>query len=205
MTQTDFTQNVIAMKNAGVKVLFIDQMAENYASALLKDLVQQNFHPIVVLGAATYSHASFRPPAVLAAVNGSYLDQNASLYLGEDQPSIPAVGTFLHWVECGLTGVHARSVHPVRMELGTALRPGPEERGLRSEPGIDPAGRCPRSPRYNGGNIVTTSNPVARTTSQLLSDRPSGQRSVAAAGRSSGEQRHQWVPLRLLVRDAAQS
>ena len=56
MTQTDFTQNVIAMKNAGVKVLFIDQMPENYASALLKDLVQQNFHPMVVLGAATYSH-----------------------------------------------------------------------------------------------------------------------------------------------------
>ena len=49
-TQTDFTQNVIAMKNAGVKVLFIDQMAEVYASALLKDLVQQNFHPLVVLG-----------------------------------------------------------------------------------------------------------------------------------------------------------
>ena len=49
-TQSDFTQNVIAMKNAGVKVLFIDQMAEVYASALLKDLVQQNFHPLVVLG-----------------------------------------------------------------------------------------------------------------------------------------------------------
>ena len=54
-TQTDFTPNVIAMKNAGVKVLFIDQMPEDYASALLKNLVQQNFHPQVVLGAATYS------------------------------------------------------------------------------------------------------------------------------------------------------
>ena len=56
VTQTDFTQNVIAMKNAGVKILFVDQMPEDYASALLKDLVQQNFHPLVVLGAATYSN-----------------------------------------------------------------------------------------------------------------------------------------------------
>ncbi len=56
-TQTDFTQNVIAMKNAGVKVIFLDQMPASYASALLKDLVQQNYHPAVVLGAATYSNA----------------------------------------------------------------------------------------------------------------------------------------------------
>ena len=45
VTQTDFTQNVIAMKNAGVKILFIDQMPENYASAVFKALDQQNFHP----------------------------------------------------------------------------------------------------------------------------------------------------------------
>ena len=55
VTQTDFTQNVIAMKNAGVKILFIDQMPPNYASAMLKNLAQQNFHPQVILGAATYS------------------------------------------------------------------------------------------------------------------------------------------------------
>src|ERR1017187_10407424 len=32
ITQTDFTQYVIAMRNAGVKILFIEQMPENYAS-----------------------------------------------------------------------------------------------------------------------------------------------------------------------------
>ena len=64
-TQTDFTQNVIAMKNAGVKVLFIDQMSEVYASGLLKNLVQQNFHPNVVLGAATYT------PSLIPAAGGA--------------------------------------------------------------------------------------------------------------------------------------
>ena len=56
MTQTDFTQNVIAMKNAGVKLLFLYQLPEDYASALLKNLQQQNFHPQVVLGSANYSN-----------------------------------------------------------------------------------------------------------------------------------------------------
>src|SRR5664280_1631169 len=35
-SQFDFTQNVITMRNQGVKVLFIDQMPEIYASSLLK-------------------------------------------------------------------------------------------------------------------------------------------------------------------------
>ena len=51
VTQTDFTQNVIAMKNAGVKILFLCPAArQNYASAMLKNLQQQNFHPQVILG-----------------------------------------------------------------------------------------------------------------------------------------------------------
>src|SRR5208282_690772 len=56
VTQTDFTTQVIAMKNAGVKMVLLDQMAENYASAFLKDLTQQDFHPIVLLGAAAYTN-----------------------------------------------------------------------------------------------------------------------------------------------------
>jgi len=50
------------------------------------------------------------------------------------------------------------------MALRPALRPGPEERRLRSEPGsiLKALGKITS---FNGGNIVTTSNPVARTTS----------------------------------------
>jgi ABC-type branched-subunit amino acid transport system substrate-binding protein len=103
-TQTDFTQNVIAMKNAGVKILFIDQMPPNYASSVLKALTQQNYHPQVVLGAATYSNDLIAQSGGAAAVNGSYLSQNSSLYLGGDSTAIPAVGTFLHWVQVASPG-----------------------------------------------------------------------------------------------------
>jgi ABC-type branched-subunit amino acid transport system substrate-binding protein len=103
-TQTDFTQNVIAMKNAGVKILFIDQMPPNYASSVLKALTEQNFHPQVVLGAATYSNQLIAQSGGPSAVNGSYLSQNSSLYLGGDSTAIPAVGTFLHWVQVASPG-----------------------------------------------------------------------------------------------------
>ncbi len=45
ITQTDFNQNVIAMKNDGVKILFLEQMPENYAASVVKALNQQDFHP----------------------------------------------------------------------------------------------------------------------------------------------------------------
>jgi ABC-type branched-subunit amino acid transport system substrate-binding protein len=104
ITQTDFTQNVIAMRNQGVKMLFIEQMPVNYASAVIKALNQQNFHPQVVLGASTYSTTLVSSSGGATATNGDYLEQNASLYLGEDQATIPAVGTFLHWVNVASPG-----------------------------------------------------------------------------------------------------
>ena len=104
IAQTDFTANVIAMKNAGVKIIFVDSMAENYASALLKDLVQQNFHPVVVLGAATYTPKLVPDSGGPSAVDGSYFEMSTTLYQGQDAAQVPAVSTFLHWVNVASPG-----------------------------------------------------------------------------------------------------
>jgi len=97
-SQTDFTQQVVAMKNDGVQILFLEQEPENYASSIFKDLGQQDFHPTVVLGAPAYNETLVANSGGAPAVDGAYLEQSASLYLGEDAASIPAVGTFDTWV-----------------------------------------------------------------------------------------------------------
>ncbi len=107
VTQQDFNQNVIAMRNAGVKILFIEQMPQNYAGAVLKALNQQNFHPVVVLGASTYSEDLVGSSGGAGNIDGSYLEQNAALYLGEDATSLPAVSTFLTWIQKAQPGFKA--------------------------------------------------------------------------------------------------
>ena len=97
-TQTDFNQQVLAMKNAGVKIIFMDQMPSNYTSSVYKALTQQNFHPQVLLGAATYSNTLASQSGGASVVDGSYLSQNLTLYLGQDS-AVPAVATFLKWVQ----------------------------------------------------------------------------------------------------------
>jgi len=99
ITQTSFDQNVIAMKNAGVKILFLELMPQNYVASVVKALTLQDFHPVLVLGASTYSRQLVPSSGGATALDGSYLEQNTSLYLGEDAASIPAVNTFLTWVQ----------------------------------------------------------------------------------------------------------
>lgn len=107
ITQTDFTQNVIAMRNAGVKILFLEQMPENYAASVVKDLNAQNFHPQIVFGASTYSESLVPDSGGPSAIDGAYLEQNSSLFLGEDAASLPAASTFQTWVQKSQPGWHS--------------------------------------------------------------------------------------------------
>ena len=107
LTQTDFTQNVVDMRNSGVQLVYIDQLPENYAGALLKALAQQNFHPVLVIGTASYSEALVPAAGGAAAVDGANLEMPNALFLGEDSAQIPAVNTFLTWVQTASPGFKA--------------------------------------------------------------------------------------------------
>ncbi len=174
-TQFDFTQNVIAMKNAGVKVLFIDQMAEVYASALLKDLVQQNFHPMVVLGAATYSHAA--DPGRRRGGGGQ------RLLLRPERLALPGWGPGRHPGGGHLPPLGQRGLPGFKTDLFTLYGwlSGQLFAQALKNAGSDPSRgsilkALSKITSFNGGNIVTTSNPAARTTSNCYLVGPGAQR-----------------------------
>ena len=164
ITQTTFTQNVIAMRNAGVRILFIEQMPENYASAVFQALDAQDFHPVVVLGASTYSNALVAASGGPAATDGAYLEQALSLYLGGDAAAIPAVSTFLSWVQKVSPGfkpdlytlygwVSAELFVRAFRNAGSDPSRGSELRALRA---ID---------HFSAGNLIAPSDPAAKTPS----------------------------------------
>ena len=74
------------------------------------------------------------------------------------------MGTFLHWVNVASPGFH-----PDLFTLYGWLSASSSSRPCRNA-GTDPSRgsilpRCRKITSFNGGNIVTTSNPAARTTS----------------------------------------
>jgi branched-chain amino acid transport system substrate-binding protein len=99
ITTTNFTPNVVAMRNDGVKILFLEQMPENYAASVVKALNQQNFHPQIVFGSSTYSEQLVPDSGGPAAIDGTYMEMVNSLFLGEDASRLPAAQTFLTWVQ----------------------------------------------------------------------------------------------------------
>jgi ABC-type branched-subunit amino acid transport system substrate-binding protein len=150
------------MKNAGVKILFIEQMPENYAAGVVKALNQQDFHPVLVVGASTYSQALVPDSGGAAAIDGTYLEQPTALYLGEDAKTVPAVATFLRWVQKASPGfkadyytlagwlstevfvqaLQAAGVHPSRGSVLQALR---------------------KITSFSAGYLIGTGNPSAKT------------------------------------------
>ncbi len=162
VSTTDFTQNVIAMKNAGVKMIFLDSMAESYGASLLKDLTQQNYHPVVVLGAAAYTNTLVKDAGGPAAVDGDYLEQNTSLYLGQDASTVPAVGTFLHWVNVASPGFKT-DLYTLYAWLSTELfAQALKNAGANPSRGSE-LQALSKITSFSGNNLVAPSDPAAKT------------------------------------------
>ena len=151
VTQTDFTQNVVAMKNAGVKILFIDQLPQNYASALLKNLEQQNFHPQVILGGGQLQQCPHPQlgwaPQPSTAPTSTRTRRCTSVRM---RPTIPAVSLFNNWVKVASPGFNADLFTLYGWLSAELFSQAPEERRFRSRAGVRCSRPCPRSPRSAG-------------------------------------------------------
>ena len=161
ITTTDFNQYVITMKNDGVKILFLEQMPQNYAGSVVRALNQQDFHPVLVLGGSTYSQELIPNSGGAPAIDGSYLEQNTSLFLGEDAGSIPAVDTFQTWVQKASPGFKA-DLYTLFGWLSAELF----AQALQAA-GTDPSrGSVLQALRgitsFSGGNLVGTVNPAKK-------------------------------------------
>jgi ABC-type branched-subunit amino acid transport system substrate-binding protein len=96
---TDFTSYVLAMKAAGVQFVDLSSTDANNAEHIVSEMYQQGFHPQVIESAGPIYVSNFTQEAGgPQATNGIWLDQGAALYLGGDSKSVPAVDTFLEWV-----------------------------------------------------------------------------------------------------------
>ncbi len=166
VTQTTFDQNVIAMKHAGVKLLFVEQMPANYAAAVVEAMDDQDFHPVLVLGASTYSSALVpdvvRLTGSTRGLDGALLEQNTSLYLGEDASVIPADAAFLHWVQ-----VVAPGFTPDLFTLYGWLSAELFTEALRAA-GADPSrgsllASLGKITSFNGGHLVAPTDPAAKS------------------------------------------
>lgn len=97
-TETDFTADVVRMRQAGVKAIYLVAVDYKTVARLAKAMAQQNFKPEFFL----VNGAGYDPNLVALAgesVEGMFNSQPYSLFDGEDAGVIPEVKLFDEWVQ----------------------------------------------------------------------------------------------------------
>ena len=95
-TETDFTADVIRMRQSGVKAVFLIALDAKNVARVLKAAAQQNWKPDVwILGASAYDKTLLTLAG--PAAEGVLIFSTAALYAGEDAGSIPEVKLFNEW------------------------------------------------------------------------------------------------------------
>jgi hypothetical protein len=85
------------MKNDGVQIVLLDQADVNGIANFVDDMVTQHWHPAVVFNSGSAYDGSFIKLAG-AAAGLVTVGLHESMYLGQDASTVPAVGTFDHWI-----------------------------------------------------------------------------------------------------------
>jgi ABC-type branched-subunit amino acid transport system substrate-binding protein len=97
--QSNFTADVIRMRSAGVKMVFIIAVNAPDLAAFSQEAAQQGWKPEVFVAPIGYFGSYVSESGGAAAVEGQYVPVVQAMFLGEDATSVPEVGLFDHWIK----------------------------------------------------------------------------------------------------------
>jgi len=98
--ETNFTSDILRMKSLGVKIVDLGVSSVNVDADFIEQAAQQGFHPDAIIGSSAYDAHLLKLLGNASAANGIvYSPLLYSLYLGQDRATVPAVNTFLTWLD----------------------------------------------------------------------------------------------------------
>ncbi len=98
--QSDFTTDVINMRNAGVNAVDLGGIDWQDAAIFVQNAATQNWHPGLIFSTGSaYADQFISHAGGPAVTNGIQIGQVYALYLGQDAKSVPAVHQFDTWVK----------------------------------------------------------------------------------------------------------
>lgn len=97
-TESNFTGDVIQMRNRGVQGFFV-VFDVTGISRFMKSLHQQGFDPPIKYPSPAAYDSDFVRLAGAAALEGTIIGQGSALYLGTDAGSVPEIATFNEWMQ----------------------------------------------------------------------------------------------------------
>jgi len=161
--QSDFTTDVINMKNHGVTAVDLTDLDWQVGAIFAQDMATQNWHPqLVFSGGPIYAQQFITHAGGPANTNGFQIGQTQALYLGEDANTVPAVKQF---------DTYVKKVNPNwSPDLYTAFGWASAQLFVQALKAAGPnptrgavIAQLKKITSFNAGNLLGTSNPAAKT------------------------------------------
>ncbi|HWW54400.1 MAG TPA: ABC transporter substrate-binding protein, partial [Acidimicrobiales bacterium] len=96
--QSNFTADVIRMRTAGVKMVYIVSVNAPDLAAFAQEASQQGWHPEVFASAIGYFGSYVAEAGGPSIVENQYVNIGQAMFLGEDAATVPEVALFDHWM-----------------------------------------------------------------------------------------------------------
>lgn len=98
--ETDFTADIIQMRNAGVQLLYFVSADSHTIAKVLNAAKQQNWKPqLIAVGAGDAAYDPSFIPEAGAASEGIYADQPHAAFFNPSDAAIPGVGLYQQWMK----------------------------------------------------------------------------------------------------------
>ena len=98
--ETDFTADIIQMRNDGVQALYFVSADSHTIAKVLNAAKQQQWHPqLVAVGAGDAAYDPSFIPEAGAASDGVYADQPHAAFFNPSDAAIPGVGLYQEWMK----------------------------------------------------------------------------------------------------------
>ena len=133
--QSDFTTDVINMKDKGVNAVDLTGIDWQDAAIFIENAETQNWHPgLIFSGGPVYADQFISHAGGPAATNGIQIGQVYALYLGEDAEQGAGGQAVRHLRQEGEPVLGSRPLHALRLGFGRDVRPGAQGGGASPDP-----------------------------------------------------------------------
>ncbi len=157
-TDTNFTSDILRMKNEGVKLVDLTSDNVKTVATFVQEADQQDFKPDAIFGSSAYDSHFLQLLGSTPAAN-VYAPLTYSLYLGQDRAAVPGLNTFLTELDKVKSGESASLYSVAAWGAGLLLAQAMADAGAQVTPASTIAGMS-HVTSFDAGGLISPSNPA---------------------------------------------
>ena len=165
-TDTNFTSDILRMKNDGVKLVDLTSDNVQTDATFVQEAAQQGFKPDAIFSSSAYD-SHFLQLLGSTAANNVYAPLTYSLFLGQDRAAVPGLNTFLDELDKVKPGESANLFSVAAWGAGLLMADAMSKAGSSVTPATTIKAMS-QITSFDAGGLISPSNPAQQKPSVCM-------------------------------------